>query len=353
MKRLLVILGLLFVAGVAIAGVLYVTFPVQMTTYGGMGLNFLKSLFAPAGTLTIETNPAYKAPVAAVPSPPLADAAWPNAAVGDWPSYNRTPSSQRFSPLDQINTKNVGNLKVLCTYDARVITAFESGLIMVNNALIGTTEFDIFSHQPGHVRRELAHAPGLSRRAFCPPTAAPPTWTACCFAAHRTVGCWPSISRPANKCGRRRSATRNVASRCRRRRSPRTASSTSAMPAETSRAARARCTRSRQRPARSSGSSFSSPKSKATWSGPAGQVAARHVDLEQRARHTHQRRRHLDLVHARYQERLAVRPGRQSGPRLRLGSTRRRESLHRLGRRTRRQDGRLQEPLQGREKGLA
>ena len=108
-------------AGAAIAGVLYVTFPVAMTTYGGMGLNFLKSLSAPAGTLTIETNPAYKAPVAAVPSPPLADAAWPNAAVGDWPSYNRTPTSQRFSPLDQINAKNVGNLKVLCTYDLGVV----------------------------------------------------------------------------------------------------------------------------------------------------------------------------------------------------------------------------------------
>ena len=121
--------------------------------------------------------------------------------------------------------------------------------------------------QPGHVRRELAHAPGLSRRRSCRPTAAPPTWTACCFAARRTVGCWPSISRPASKCGRRRSATRNAASRCRRRRSPGTASSTSAMPAETSRAARARCTRSTARPARSSGSSFSSPRSKATWSG--------------------------------------------------------------------------------------
>ena len=85
-KNLLIILGLLFVAGVAVAGVLYVTFPVQMATYGGMGLNFLKTLSAPAGTLTIESNPAYKAPaVAAVPSPPLADAAWPNAAAGDWP----------------------------------------------------------------------------------------------------------------------------------------------------------------------------------------------------------------------------------------------------------------------------
>ena len=147
-RKFFIIVGLLFVAGVAIAGVLYVTFPVQMTTYGAMGLNFLKSLSAPAGTLTIETNPAYKAPVAAVPSPPLADAAWPNAAVGDWPSYNRTPTSQRFSPLDQINAKNVGNLKVQCIYDLGVFTAFESGLIMVNNALIGTTEFEIFSINP-------------------------------------------------------------------------------------------------------------------------------------------------------------------------------------------------------------
>jgi alcohol dehydrogenase (cytochrome c) len=146
-KRLIVILGSLFVAGVVIAGVLYVTFPVQMTTYGGMGLNYFKSLNEPAGTVSMETNPAYKAPVAAASAPP-ADAAWPNAAVGDWPSYNRTPSSQRYSPLTQINTKNVGKLKVLCTYDVHEFTSFESSLIMVNNALIGTSEFDIFSINP-------------------------------------------------------------------------------------------------------------------------------------------------------------------------------------------------------------
>src|SRR5207248_10383055 len=110
-KKLIVILGLLFVAGVAIAGVLYVTFPVQMTTYGGMGLNVLKSLGAPAGTVTTETNAAYKAPAVTAPPPPLADAAWPNAAAGDWPSYNRTPTSQRLSPLAQITAKNVGALK--------------------------------------------------------------------------------------------------------------------------------------------------------------------------------------------------------------------------------------------------
>ncbi len=143
-----VIVGSLFVAGVVIAGVLYITFPVAMTTYGGMGLNYFKSMNAPAGTVSLETNPAYKPPAAAGSASSPTDVAWPGAAAGDWPSYNRTPSSQRHSPLDQINTKNVANLKVLCTYDLHTITAFESGLIMVDNALIGTTEFEIFSIDP-------------------------------------------------------------------------------------------------------------------------------------------------------------------------------------------------------------
>jgi hypothetical protein len=39
-----------------LGGLLYVIFPVAMTTYGGMGLNYLKSLGAPAGTLNTEAN---------------------------------------------------------------------------------------------------------------------------------------------------------------------------------------------------------------------------------------------------------------------------------------------------------
>jgi alcohol dehydrogenase (cytochrome c) len=147
-KKVWIIIGALFVAGVALAGILYLAFPIAMTTYGGMGLNYLKTLSTPAGTVSTEANPAYVAPAAAVSSVPMVDAAWPNAAVGDWPSYNRTPSSQRYSPLNQITTKNVGQLKVLCTYDTHQFTSFESSLIMVEGALIGTTEFDIFSLNP-------------------------------------------------------------------------------------------------------------------------------------------------------------------------------------------------------------
>ena len=102
----------------------------------------LLSLRAPPGTVTIETNPDYKG--AAAPAP----AAGPSTAAADWPSYNKTLTSERFSDLSQINTKNVGKLKVLCTYETERITSFETGLIMVEGALIGTTEFDIFSIDP-------------------------------------------------------------------------------------------------------------------------------------------------------------------------------------------------------------
>jgi alcohol dehydrogenase (cytochrome c) len=100
------------------------------------------SLFAPAGTIATETNPNYKGAAAPTPATP------PSPAAADWPSYNKTLTSGRFSDLNQINTENVANLKVLCTYDTWRLTAFETGLIMVEGALIGTTEFDIFSIDP-------------------------------------------------------------------------------------------------------------------------------------------------------------------------------------------------------------
>jgi len=100
------------------------------------------SLFAPPGAIATETNANYKAAAAPAPAAP------PSPAAADWPSYNKTLTSERFSDLSQINTKNVAKLKVLCTYDTRRLTAFETGLIMVEGALIGTTEFDIFSINP-------------------------------------------------------------------------------------------------------------------------------------------------------------------------------------------------------------
>jgi alcohol dehydrogenase (cytochrome c) len=131
-------------AGVGAGAALYLAYPTQVEVAAGAARGELLSLNAPAGTLTTERNADYKAPVA----PAAAAGTAPATAAGDWPSYNKTLTSERFSDLAQINTKNVRNLKVLCTYDTRQFTSFESGLIMVQGALIGTTEFDIFSIDP-------------------------------------------------------------------------------------------------------------------------------------------------------------------------------------------------------------
>jgi alcohol dehydrogenase (cytochrome c) len=53
----------------------------------------LLSLNPPPGTLTREQNTAYKATAAAAPAAATA----PGAAAGDWPSYNKTLTSERFS----------------------------------------------------------------------------------------------------------------------------------------------------------------------------------------------------------------------------------------------------------------
>ena len=144
--KLLIIAVALGVTGAAVGGVLYLAYPVQVTTLAAMVHNYLLSWSAPPGTTTTELNAAYKAGTAA--SLPATGASSPITTAGDWPSYNRTLTSERYSQLSQINTKNAGKLKVLCTYDVNEYTAFESGLIMVDNALIGTTEFDIFSLNP-------------------------------------------------------------------------------------------------------------------------------------------------------------------------------------------------------------
>jgi PQQ-dependent dehydrogenase (methanol/ethanol family) len=152
-RKLFIIVAALAVIGAATAGALYYAFPVQVSTLAGLTRNFIISLTAPAGTVTTESNAAYKGAETVATSPPgtevaSAEAPLPRAAAEDWPSYNRTLASERHSPLSEINTQNVAKLKVLCTYDVNEFAAFASGLITVNGALIGTTQFDIFSLDP-------------------------------------------------------------------------------------------------------------------------------------------------------------------------------------------------------------
>jgi alcohol dehydrogenase (cytochrome c) len=91
---------------------------------------------------------------------------------GSWPSYNRTLTSERYSPLHAIDAQNVRDLKVLCSYDTKLRESFETGPLMVDGALIGTTALDIFSIDPTNCRENWRthedyeiHILGLNRGA--------------------------------------------------------------------------------------------------------------------------------------------------------------------------------------------
>jgi alcohol dehydrogenase (cytochrome c) len=134
-----IIILTLVAVGSTTAPPLYSAYPNQTSAR-----TYLHSLKSPPGTVQTEVNPDFKGSAASAHP----TAAAQTSTVGNWSSYNKTLTSERFSDLTQINIKNAGKLKVLCTYNAHRYSTFETGLIMVEGALIGTTEFDIFSIDP-------------------------------------------------------------------------------------------------------------------------------------------------------------------------------------------------------------
>ncbi|WP_246678768.1 PQQ-binding-like beta-propeller repeat protein [Mesorhizobium sp. B2-4-17] len=95
----------------------------------------------------------------------ISNTASAGAAQSDWPTYNGTLTSERYSSLDQINTANVTALQVQCTYDTTIKTSFETGLVQVDGSLFGATEQDTFSINPDtcqenwRVHEEFRHSP--------------------------------------------------------------------------------------------------------------------------------------------------------------------------------------------------
>jgi alcohol dehydrogenase (cytochrome c) len=76
-----------------------------------------------------------------------------HAANNDWPSYNRTLTSDRYATLAAIDNKNVTGLKVLCTFDTGEQVAFQTGLVETDGALFATTERDTFSIDPNNCKQ--------------------------------------------------------------------------------------------------------------------------------------------------------------------------------------------------------
>jgi len=60
-------------------------------------------------------------------------------AKGDWATYDRDYSGDRYSPLDEINSENLTKLQPICTYDSGVKTSFETGPVVVSGTLYFTT----------------------------------------------------------------------------------------------------------------------------------------------------------------------------------------------------------------------
>jgi len=147
------ILGAIIVIGIVTAGLLYAYWD-QAVPVAAMALNYLRYSSAPAGTLETQVAKTTTAPQPSAPTASAAPEVASSGTEGDWPSYNRTLTSNRFSPLGQINTTNAGKLKVLCTYDTGQHTGFTSGLLEVNDALIFVTEYDLFSIDPATCREK-------------------------------------------------------------------------------------------------------------------------------------------------------------------------------------------------------
>src|SRR5215510_3108467 len=104
------LLGAIVVVGIAIAGLAYFVYWDLTVLIGSMTINYVRYWSAPAGTLVTEV--AQTGTAAPSASPQVA----PGGTAGDWPSYNKTLTSNRFSELSQINRTNAEKLKVLCTY---------------------------------------------------------------------------------------------------------------------------------------------------------------------------------------------------------------------------------------------
>ena len=145
------LLAAIVVVGITIGGLSYAYWD-RTVLIASMAINYVRYWSAPAGTLETEVAQTGAAAQPSASMPSASSQVAPGETEGDWPSYNKTLTSNRFSQLSQINRTNADKLKVLCTYDTGQYTGFNSGLLKVNGALIFVTAFDIFSIDPSTCR---------------------------------------------------------------------------------------------------------------------------------------------------------------------------------------------------------
>jgi alcohol dehydrogenase (cytochrome c) len=88
-----------------------------------------------------------------------------------WQSFNQDYAGQRYSPLKQIDAKNVDRLKEVCRIELSEGGSLQSGPILVEGTLYITTALDTFAIDPTNckqiwkaTRRPVAHMPFVVNR---------------------------------------------------------------------------------------------------------------------------------------------------------------------------------------------
>lgn len=81
----------------------------------------------------------------AVPDGSVATTRSATAPTTDWPSYNRSLTSERFADIALIDRGNVARLRQVCVYDLDIDTSFQVGPIVVGSTLFGTSEKETFA----------------------------------------------------------------------------------------------------------------------------------------------------------------------------------------------------------------
>ena len=101
---------------------------------------------------------------------------------GNWMSYGRTYSEQRFSPLTQINDHNVGQLALAWSFDLDTRRGQEATPLVVDGVLYFTTAWSkVFAVNAATGQRLWSYDPQV-----------PPEWAvnACCDVVNRGVALW-------------------------------------------------------------------------------------------------------------------------------------------------------------------
>jgi quinohemoprotein ethanol dehydrogenase len=101
---------------------------------------------------------------------------------GNWMSYSRNYSEQRFSPLDQINAGNVGNLKLAWYYDLDTSRGQEATPLVVDGVMYASTAWSLVKALDAKTGRLLwSYDPKVPREILI---------KICCDAVNRGVAVW-------------------------------------------------------------------------------------------------------------------------------------------------------------------